>query len=96
MTAIETIEITDDLALQNNGAIEVTISMKNGDKRWCFFMTPKALSACGSWIEGTQIPFHFNTPHMIVVGGKITEDVIKRAIADIDNKGLIEKCSIPI
>ena len=49
---ISKIEIEDDLAGQDRGAIEVTLTLSDGGRRWCFFMTPAALETCGDWIDG--------------------------------------------
>jgi hypothetical protein len=98
MTApkIQKIEITDDLSRQDSGAIEVTVSFSNGDSRWCYFMTPAALQACGDWIEGTKIRFHFGSPHMIVAAGTLTEDLIIKILGHIENCGELLECTMAI
>lgn len=64
---LESYKIEDDLSTQGTEAIEVILKLKSGEQRWCFFMTPKALTRCGNWIEGTKIRFHYGASHMIVV-----------------------------
>lgn len=92
----QTFTLRDDLATQDTGAIEVDLHMRDGTRRWCYFMTPTALAACGDWIDGTQTGIHYGVPHMIVVAGRLTEDIIERALKHIARAGDIEKCSLPI
>ena len=51
---------------------------------------------CGDWIDGTRTPIHYNTPHMIVVSGRLDEEVIERALRHIDGRGELESCSMPL
>lgn len=88
-----TFTLCDDLDTQDSSAIEVLLHMRDGTQRACFFMTPAALTACGDWIDGTQIRIHFGSPHMIVVAGRLTQDTIERALQHIARAGEIEKCS---
>lgn len=96
MTApsIQKFEIEDDLASQNQGAIEVTITLSDDTRRWCYFMTPSALQACGDWINGTQIRYHCNAPYMIVVADTLTEELIEKALLDIERRGIILDCTM--
>jgi hypothetical protein len=80
------IEIENDLAGQNLRAIEVTVHLADGTRRWCFFMTPSALCACGDWINGTTIRFHYS-PHMIIVAGELSREIIEEVLRDIDSRG---------
>jgi hypothetical protein len=91
---IESIEIEDPIEFHVKGAIEVSVLMASGEKRWCFFFTPEGMSACGDWIEGTKVRFHFGASHMILVS-EISELIIKSALMDIDKQGKIELCTIP-
>lgn len=70
--------------------------MRDGTRRTCFFMTPAALTACGDWIDDTQIRIHYGSPHMIVVAARLTQDTIERALQHIARAGEIEKCSLLI
>ncbi len=91
-----TFTVRDDLETQDSGAIEVALSMRDGTRHWCFFMTPTALAACGDWVDGTQVRIHYGSPHMIVVAGRLTEGTIERALQHIARTGQIEKCSLLI
>ncbi len=93
---IQKIEFEDELSMQDHGAIEVTISLSDGKRRWCYFMTPAALQACGDWIEGTRIRFHFGAPHMIVVAETLTENLIEKALRCIEQRGEILDCTMAI
>ena len=93
---LKSFTIDDDLAAQDNGAIEVTLSLADGNRRWCFFMTPAALSRCGDWVEGTQVRFHYDAPHMIVVSATLDHALIERVLQDLDRQGLLVKCSLAL
>ena len=69
--------IDDPVSEADSGAIEVTVTLENGTKRWCFFMTPEALANVGDWVDGTQVHWHVDVPHMIVVS-RLDEDIIDR------------------
>jgi len=86
---IQKIVIEDDLSMQDHGAIEVTVTLSDGKRRWCYFMTPAAFQACGDWINGTTIRFHSGSPHMIVVAETLTENLINKALRCIEQRGKI-------
>jgi hypothetical protein len=90
---LKSIKIEDDLSIQDSAAIEVIIKLDSGERRWCFFMTPKALQSCGDWIEGTKIRFHYGSPHMIVVATTLNESLIEKTLRDIDQRGEIILCT---
>ena len=93
-TARIAFSIEDDLATADSGAIEVVFQF-GGERRWCFFMTPSALAASGDWVPGTQVRFHFDSPHMIVVG-EVTEDLVGRVLDHLAEEGLLAQCSRPV
>jgi hypothetical protein len=90
---LKSIKIEDELSIQDTAAIEVIIELDSGERRWCFFMTPKALQSCGDWIDGTKIRFHYGAPHMIVVAATLDGDLIEKTLRDIDQQGDILLCS---
>lgn len=92
---LESYSIDNDLTLQSRGAVEVTLHLKGHDPRWCLFMRPEAMAACGDWIPGTRTPMHFDAPHMIVVACEITPDIIDRVLREIDAQGALKRCSLP-
>ena len=83
-------EIQDELSAAALGAIEVHLQMSDGSYRWCFFMTPAALTACGNWLTGTNVRIHLGVRHMIVTS-EIDENVIRASLEELDQQGqLIE------
>jgi len=94
---LKSFTIDDDLAAQDTGAIEVTLNLADGNRRWCYFMTPVALSACGDWVEGTQVRYHYDAPHMIiVVAATLNHALIERVLRDLEKQGLLLKCSLAL
>jgi len=88
--------IEDDLSDQDHGAVEVIVHLEDGIRRWCYFMTPTALSNCGDWVDGTEVPIHYDSPYMVVVAGRLDEVLIERALRHIDShRGLIA-CTMPL
>ena len=90
------IHIENDLCLQDQGAIEVMVTLSDGKRRWCYFMTPSAFSACGDWIDGTEVCFHCGAPYMIVVADTLTEELIANALRSIELRGELLDCTMPI
>jgi hypothetical protein len=93
---IEKITIVDDLSLQRTAGIEVIVELNDKSRRWCYFMTPDALKECGDRIEGTEIIYHFGSPHMIVVSSVLTEEIIHVALRAIETAGGLLKSTIKI
>lgn len=93
--AIESFQIDDAIDQPQEGAVEVTITMLGGEKRWCFFMSPDRLAQVGDYVEGTNIRLHLGVPHMIVVS-EITEEIVEKVIAQLDAQGEISEHTIPI
>ncbi len=91
---VETIEIEDPIELNKTGAIEVAVLLDSGEKRWCFFFTPEGMSACGDYVPGTKVRFHYGAPHMILVS-EISESIIYEALREIEKQGEIISCTIP-
>ena len=78
--------ITDDLRLRNEIAIEVEVNFDNGEKRWCYFMTPEALATCGDLLPGPRrVRIHVGVSHMIVASALDTP-IIEEALAQLDSE----------
>lgn len=88
--------LRDDLEIQESCAIEVDLHMRDGTRRWCFFMTPAALASCGDRIDETRVRIHYGAPHMIVLTERLSEESIDRALQHIARHGDIEQCSLLI
>jgi hypothetical protein len=91
-----TITIEDPLAAADSGAIEVTVELAaSGSKRWCFFMTPRALEACGDTLAGSSVRVHLGEPHMIVVS-RIDQDVITEVLRDLEKRDELVAHTAPL
>ena len=93
---LKSFTIDDDLAAQDLRAIEVSLETTSGERRWCFLMTPAALSACGDFVAGTTIRFHLGVPHMIVVAGRLDRPLIERVLNELSERNELLQCSLPI
>jgi hypothetical protein len=93
---LQSFTIDDNLEAQVSRAIEVTLLFDGGVRRWCYFMRVEALMACGDWIDGTQTRVHYGAPHMIVVAGALSREVIELALKHIEAQGELEQCSLPL
>jgi hypothetical protein len=87
--------IDDDLAAAGTGAIEVTLTLADEQRRWCFFITPAALATVGDFIEGTAVRFHLGELHMIVVS-EVTQDVIERVLRRLETEGELLRRTLPL
>ena len=87
--------IDDDLAAAGRGAIEVTVTLADEQRRWCCFMTPAALAAVGDFVEGTSVRVHFGEPHMIVVS-EVSRDVIERVLRQLEADGELVRRTLPL
>ncbi len=93
VSSINSYRIDDDLS--STGAVEVSLELIDGRKRWCFFVTPSSLAAVGDWVPGTHVPHHIGERHMIVVG-ELTESIVGAVLMDLDRQGLIERHTLPL
>jgi len=93
MASLKGFHIDDPLADADDGAIEITLTMDDGSQRWCYFMTPSALTATGDCVPGTEVTFHYNAPYMIVVS-EISADIIDRVLRCLDQSGDLLSCSL--
>lgn len=93
--AIRSYTIDDDLTRADEAAVEVTVTLTNEERRWCFFITPAALAACGDWVEGTTIRVHLGERHMIVVN-EISVDIIERVLRQLQSDGELEQRTLPL
>lgn len=90
--ALQTITIIDELSLQDSTAIEVLVTLSDDSRRWCFFCNSKSMHKFGGWISGTRIPVHY-APHMIVVGARLTADLINQVLKDFESQGNLLCCT---
>ena len=90
---LKSFEIIDDFSIASTGAVEVTVELQNGQRRWCYFMTPQALSRCGDLLSDARTRVHYNTPYMIVVS-EINRGIVDEALKLIDEEGELEFCTL--
>lgn len=67
--------------------------MVNADR--CTFITPSQLANHGEWIEGTQIPFHYEN-RCLIIAGQLSEDLIGRMLQAIESQGELVNCAHPL
>ena len=92
---IRSYRIEDDLAAVDTRAIEVSIVLADERRRWCFFLSPAAIAACGDFVEGTNVRVHLGELHMIVVS-EVTVEVIERVLGELDKCGALEGRTLPL
>ena len=83
---LQSYTLDDDLALADRIAMEVTVTLTDGRRGWCFFMTPGALANAGDWVAGTEVRVHFGVPHMIIVS-ELSRDIIEHVLRQLDTRG---------
>ena len=87
--------IDDDLAHASHGVVEVTVTLTDERRRWCYFMTPAALAACGNWVEGTRVRLHLGELHRVTVS-ELSCDVIERVLRQLEATGQLERRTSPL
>lgn len=88
--SITQIDIVDPI--NETGAVEVVLTLDDGSRRWCFFHSPKTISNCGDFIDGTEIRLHYGAKHMFVVS-ELSEATIKNALAHVERLGEVLECT---
>lgn len=68
-------------------SVEVDLEFSNGQRRWCYFITPEMLSHLGgNKLADTERLLSYATPHMVVVSA-ISLEVIEQALNYIESQG---------
>ena len=75
--------------------VEVVVKLSNGQTRWCFFVTPNALTMMNQIQFDSGIVNAYGVPHMIVVS-VISEQIIRQTLESIDKQGELEGCTLLI
>jgi hypothetical protein len=76
-------------------AVEVTIELDSGERRWCFFCTPESLDRFGDFLPDSTIRIHTCAAHMIVLSD-VTEDTITAAIDELQRTGELLNATRPV
>ena len=92
---LQSFTIDDPMQLPLRHAVEVTLLLTGGERRWCCFATPESLTFFGNFLADTQTRIHFGLPHMIVLE-KVSAESIAAALSQIDQEGSIREISKPI
>lgn len=78
------VDIRDDLEQADRIPIEVLVTLTTGERRWCYFATPGALSATGDRLGETDVRYHHG-PHLIVAT-RLTEEIIGRILKELEDQ----------
>ncbi len=93
---IAIIEIEDPIEVHDQRAIEVTVTLQDGSRRWCFFVTPEGIPNYGDHPDGDKdVRIHFGAAHMIVTS-KISEEIIRKTLGHIDKAGELVNSTLEI
>ncbi len=69
---IRSINIEHEIPSPLTYAVEVTIELESGERRWCFFCTPESLDRFGDFLPNSAIRIHACAAHMIVLSKRDT------------------------
>lgn len=92
--SVRTITIENPIPSPLTHAVEVTIELQSGERRWCFFCTPNSLDRFGDLLPDSTIRIHACAPHMIVLS-VVTDETIHAAIEWLDKSGDILTATRP-
>lgn len=76
-------------------AVEVTIELDSGERRWCFFCTPDSLDRFGDFLPNSTIRIHAAAAHMIVLS-VLTKETITAAINELQRTGELLHATRPV
>ncbi len=94
-TTMTSFKLDDPIEDASKYAVEVTVTLSDGQRRWCLFTTPSVLASCGELLEDTQVRFHYCNTHLIVAT-EISEILVKRILKEIDAQGDLISCTVPL
>lgn len=86
------------LALSNlteeppTGAVDAVVELSDGQRRWCFFITPEMLAGLnqGDFDSGRLVMY--GVPHMIVVDA-INRNLIEQVLLYIESQNKLPDCT---
>ncbi|MEZ5657056.1 MAG: hypothetical protein R3E83_00530 [Burkholderiaceae bacterium] len=76
-------------------SVEVTVTLTDGQLRWCVFATPEALAASGELIDAGPARFHFGNRH-IIIATALSEALIGAMLRQIDGQGELLACTLAL
>jgi hypothetical protein len=89
---IQDFTIDAELAESQAGAIEVTLVLMSGERRWCVFATPAALVQRGDTLDDQTTRIHYDVPHLIIVSA-IDASIIAQSLDHIQRHGALLRCT---
>lgn len=76
--------------------VDVVLEFSDGQRRWCYFVTPECLSHLGGAAQvGDERLLSYRSPHMIVVSA-INGEIIDQSLTYIESQGELLAASMPI
>ncbi|MCU0714236.1 MAG: hypothetical protein MUC43_19435 [Pirellula sp.] len=93
--AVRSINIEHEIPSPLTYAVEVTIELDSGERRWCFFCTPESLDRFGDFLPNSTIRIHAAAPHMIVLS-IVTQETITAAINELQRNGELQYATRPM
>lgn len=83
----------DQIEDAQRSSVEVTIELSDGQRRWCFFITPEGLAHLdGQTLHGTVHLILYGAPHMIVLRD-LSLQSIEEALSYIECQGELLACT---
>ena len=81
------IQFSDLMEVPVASSVEVDLEFSDGQRRWCYFITPEILSQLGGEkMLGTERLLSYHAPHMIVVS-TISREIIEQALNYVESQG---------
>lgn len=92
---VRSINIEHEIPSPLTYAVEVTIELESGERRWCFFCTPESLDRFGDFLPNSAIRIHACAAHMIVLSN-VTQETITVAIEELQRTGELLNATRPV
>lgn len=92
MGNLASFSIEDSLSESGHMAIEVVVTLRDGQRRLAHFATPGALKEFGDWVPGTKTRFHVG----LIVMEEVTDQLIKAMLAHLDEQGELIGATKPL
>ena len=83
---VRSINIEHEIPSPLTRAVEVTIELASGERRWCFFCTPESLERFGDFLPNSTVRIHAGAAHIIVLSS-VTKETITAAIGELQRTG---------
>lgn len=92
---VRSINIEHEIPSPLTYAVEVTIELDSGERRWCFFCTPESLDRFGDFLPNSTVRVHAGAAHMIVLSS-VTQETITAAIGELQRTGELLNATRPL